>query len=158
MKTVLFLLATDDQIKYHQLNHYMNYSVMGVGDGSTGNDGTMYMLTSDIYTASEMKAKYGTFGTWKTASEAYNFGETNFVAYQTGDSFSMPITHDDLKKQCRQDIAELDENKAHSLMAKKDYETGGLSQAEEDFINSFLSSRDAILNQYETDKTTLGFA
>jgi len=157
MKTLLFMQTSNNQINNHYLNHYLNINVIGVGDGSTGNMGTVYMLTSDIYTSNEMKEKYSSFGTWITASDAYTFGEENYSPFETGDEFSINITKEDLKKQCALDISLLDENKSHSLIVKEQNVTGGITEDEQLIINTFLSERQNILDQYELDKSTFGF-
>jgi len=56
-----------------------------------------------------------------------------------------------LKDKARRDITALEELKAHSLMGKKSM-GGELTQDESDFVSSFLSARQAILDQYELDK------
>lgn len=57
----------------------------------------------------------------------------------------------ELKIAASQAIAALDELKAHSLMGKVAM-GGELTQDEDTFVDSFLSQRQAILDQYELDK------
>jgi len=57
----------------------------------------------------------------------------------------------ELKDQVKTDIQILDEQKAHSLALKKAM-GNELTTDETTFVNNFLTQRQSILDQYETDK------
>lgn len=176
MKTILFMKTTETpdakgevQLDKHDEPHYFQIRKREVSYDNSTND-RLYVVESDIYTASEIKAKYGAWTTFIDATAALSLGQTLQPDRQISDPNNpggptipfhfgpeeLGITAVELKQQCYNDIQLLEEGKAHTLLAMQ-AAGDSLTQEEIDFVDAFKTVRTAFLVQYVTDKTNLGF-
>lgn len=176
MKTVVFFKTIDIpndkgrvQIDKKAVLHFLQVTPLATSYDKSSED-RLYRLESEVYTAIEIIAKYGSFGLIIKASEALVLGQSlkpdrDIIDIKNPNGPKIPyhfgaveskVTMAELKKQCEQDISELEEAKAQTLIAMRaDGDT--LSNEDETFILNFKTARTSILNQYNIDKGNLGF-
>ena len=121
----------------------------------------LFSIKSIVISSKKLRAHFGPFGTFLTATEAYNLGKSLQPDREIFDhctdelrnfTFNLGISAEELSEQCDNDIADYGERKAHSLGLKNNR-----TQEEDDHIDYFMSKRETRRNQHATDKTTLGF-
>ena len=164
MKTYLFFKSTNRNV----MDVYPSNEVLVTPLADSYNDSSediLFEIKSNLLETELVKEKLDSFGTFLTASAAHTLGKELQPDRDIYDpntdqdepfTFTLKITHNELKRQCREEIFAAGELEAKTLIA---LENSGdeLTQGESDKVDAWKSARTALKTQYSTDKETLGF-